>query len=152
MTEDICGAECADGSPCELGTTQPDDKCHLHTAHDPSHVGRDKIEPTDTRREQALEAAEDGLSMGGCARAAGVSKDTLYRWLDEHPDFSTDFARARARAEKDLARDALQEEVNPRMAQFLLARAFDYTERQEIEHDGEIDTGNIVIDFSDTST
>jgi len=149
--DDICGADTADNSPCQLGATQPDGRCHLHTAHDPSHVGRDKVEPTGGRREDVLEAAREGLSMAGCARAAGVSKDTLYRWLDDHPDFSTDFARARASAERELAQAALEEDVNPRMAQFLLARAFDYVERQEIEHSGEVDV-DVEADFSDTST
>jgi len=153
MSDDICGAETkGTDDVCQHGATQPDGRCHLHTEHDPSHVGRDKVEPTGERREDALDAASDGLSMSGCARAAGVSKNTLYRWLDDHPDFSTAFARARAQAERELVRSALMEEVNPRTAHFLLARAFDYVERQEIEHEHGGDGIEIVADFSTEDT
>jgi len=86
-----------------------------------------------------LEAAEDGLSKRGCARAAGVSHSQLQRYLDAHEDFRSSFAQARARGETELIRGGLHDEdVDSSMAKFMLASSFDYkkTEKREVTGDG----------------
>jgi len=88
--------------------------------------------------EEILEAAETGMSIRGCARAAGVSLSQLQRYLDAHPDFRVSFERARARGESELIRGGLRDdEVDTSMAKFLLASSYDYkkTERREVEAD-----------------
>lgn len=154
MTQtDTCGAETATGGSCNLPASQSDDRCHIHTADDSvAAVGRPSKFSED-RREAAIESARQGKSKAGCARAAGVSKSTLEDWLDKHGKFRNAFARARGEGESVLVEGGLyDDEVNTRMAKFLLSTSFDYTERQELEHTGEIETGDIVVNFSDTQT
>ncbi|OYR57719.1 helix-hairpin-helix domain-containing protein [Halorubrum halodurans] len=88
--------------------------------------------------DDVLEAAETGMSIRGCARAAGVSLSQLQRYLDTHDDFRVSFERARARGESELIEGGLRDDdVDTSMAKFLLASSFDYkkTERREVEAD-----------------
>ena len=91
-----------------------------------------------------IEAAETGLSKRGCARAAGVSRTALQRYLDAHDDFRASFAQARSRGETELIVGGLRDEdFDTSMAKFILATSFDYkkTEKREVEgsmeHTGE---------------
>jgi len=134
--DDICGAECVDGSECH----HPAGSCPVPTHSDPEAEnphGRDfSIEETD--HEAILEAAHEGVSKRGCARAAGVSHTELDRYLDAHPDFRASFARARNQGERTLIDAGLyDEDVDTSMAKFLLASSFDYkkTEKREVEAD-----------------
>ena len=89
------------------------------------------------------EAAETGLSKRGCARAAGVSRTALQRYLDAHDDFRASFAQARSRGETELIVGGLRDEdVDTSMAKFLLASSFDYTkaEKHEVEMDADINS------------
>jgi hypothetical protein len=85
------------------------------------------------------------MTIEGCARLAGVAKDTLYRWLDEYEEFSDEFKRARAQGElKHL------QSVNESGSRFILERSFGYTKSQEIEHQG--DANGIVINLDESDT
>ena len=137
MPEDICGAETADGTPCQHPATN-DNSCWIDSHGGDTAVGRDfRIGPDD--HEDILEAAREGKSERGCARAAGVSSwAQLDRYLDAHPDFRSSFERARARGESELIEGGLRDDdVDSSMAKFLLASSFDYkkTERREVEAD-----------------
>ncbi len=141
MTDDTCGAETVDGQPCQNPAGE-DGFCWI-----PSHgTEDDDVENPQGRdfalgeedHEDVLEAAETGMSLRGCARAAGVSHSQLRRYLDARPDFRSSFERARARGESELIEGGLRdEEVDTSMAKFLLASSFDYkkTERREVEAD-----------------
>ena len=138
MTNDTCGHPTGEGDPCELPASRPDGKCHHHTDTEDTHTGRRfKIDEDD--HDDILEAARDGLSKAGCARAAGVEKPSLLRYLEAHEDFRTAFARARAKGERRLATGPLYDrEHEPDMdgqhARFLLSTSFDYvkTEKREL--------------------
>jgi hypothetical protein len=143
MGDDVCGAECVDGSACQ----HPAESCPV-PAHDDAEDNPNHGRPTkytEERAQEAIDAAMNGLSKAGCARAAGVSHSTLADWLDaghsvNGEDFRTAFARARAQGEKQLAtRGLYDDDTDPSMAKFLLSTSFDYvkTERQEVEHAGE---------------
>lgn len=135
MTDGICGAECADGTPCE----HPAGSCPV-----PSHGAEDDVENPQGRdftidesdHGDILEAARMGKSERGCARAAGVSSwAQLDRYLDAHPDFRSSFERARARGESELIHGGLRDDgVDTSMAKFLLASSYEYkkTERREV--------------------
>lgn len=143
--ENICGAETAgtDG-PCQNPAGE-NGRCWI-----PSHnadtgagdaenpQGRDFAIGEDDH-EVILEAAREGKSERGCARAAGVSSwAQLNRYLEAHPDFRSSFERARARGETELLEGGLyDDEVDSSMAKFLLASSFDYkkTEKREVEAD-----------------
>lgn len=146
MTDDICGAECADGTPCE----HPAGSCPVPSHSDPDAEnphGRDfTLGPED--HEDILEAAKIGASVRGCARAAGVSHSQLQRYLDANENFRSSFERARAKGEQRLIEGGLTgeyagDEIDGPMARFLLSSSFEYVKEEKIqeEHSGGIDHG-----------
>lgn len=157
MSDDKCGAECADGSPCE----HPAGSCPVpsHSNEDAENHGRPSAF-TYRRAHRAIETARDGLSKAGCARAAGVGEATLKRWLDGDKwlgatHFRSAFRRARNQGETQLVQEGLyDEDVDSSMAKFLLASSFDYkkTEKKEVENTGDEPLTNVVIDFEDVDT
>lgn len=134
---DICGAECVDGTPCE----HPAGSCPV-----PSHSDPDAENPagqpskfTSERQAEILAAAREGKSQAGCARAAGIDESTLRGWIDRHEEFSRAFRRARGEGESRLVRDGLYDpDTDSSMAKFLLTTSFDYvkTEKRELTGDG----------------
>lgn len=146
MPEETCGAETAAGTPCQHPTTETgdSDRCWIDSHNDAStgvKTGRDfAIEESD--HDDILDAARMGASKAGCARAAGVDKASLLRYLDAHEDFRTAFTQARAEGEQRLIRMPLFEDPDPNAremdgqhARFLLSTSFDYqkTEKKELE-------------------
>jgi len=153
MTDDVCGhpTEGGDGPPCQNPPGE-NGRCYI-----PAHNGEDKPAPqgrpskyTDERARSAIDAASDGFSKAGCARAAGVGEQTLLDWLNEDhtvngESFSEAFMRARHEGERTLVKGPLIDhpdapgpdgpEVDGQHARFLLSTSFDYvkTEKQEVE-------------------
>ena len=145
---DVCGHPTAggDGPPCQHPTTDDGDpdRCwedaHNDAETESGDSGRDfAIDEAD--HGDILDAARMGASKAGCARAAGVDKASLLRYLDAHDEFRTAFTQARAKGEQRLLKGPLwNEEDAPREmdgqhARFLLSTSFDYkkTEKQEVE-------------------
>jgi len=153
--DDICGHPTADGSPCQ-NTPTDGDSCWLDShGGSASPSGRDfSIDESD--HDDILQAARDGMSKRGCARAAGVSHTELQRYLDHHEQFRSTFIRARHTGEQKLVRGPLIDDpddpvdIDGQHARFLLSTSFDYkkTEKQEVEHSGGIDTE---VDIGDDS-
>lgn len=147
MTDDeICGAECADGTPCE----HPAGSCPV-----PSHSDDDVENPQgrdfsidESDHETILEAASMGKSKAGCARAAGVSHTELRRYLEAHDGFRSAFERARARGEAELIEGGLRDEdVDSSFAKFLLASSFDYTKTEKREVDADVNLDDATVTF-----
>jgi hypothetical protein len=140
MTDDLCGYD-APGGPCQNPATEGD-RCWIPSHSDPgaeNPQGR-KFAISESDHDDILDAARNGLSKAGCARAAGVDKASLLRYLEAHPEFRTAFARARERGELSLVRDGLRDpDTDSSMAKFLLSTSFNYikTEKRELEHSGE---------------
>ena len=98
----------------------------------------------DDAADDLIEAAESGMSLEGCARSAGISSRTLLNWRtrgeeaddpsDPYFQFFRRFAQARARGERELV-----ESVSENDPEFILKTSFGYTEKQEVEHSGQID-------------
>lgn len=157
-TDDVCGYETTDGHPCQNPPGE-NGRCWI-TSHNPGD-GDDNPQGrpskfSDDRASDAIEAATEGKSKAGCARAAGVDKATLERWLDSNPElpdggsFRNAFMRARAEGESKILEGGLyDEDVNPSMAKFLLASSFGYqkSEKRELETTG--DGIEVVADFTD---
>lgn len=138
MTDDTCGHPTADGTPCQNPATDGD-TCWLNEhGGDADPSGRD-FSLSEDDHDQLLNAARQGLSKSGCARAAGVSHTELNRYLDAHEEFRSDFAQARANGEAKLVREGLRDpETDSSMAKFLLSTSFDYVkkEKREVTGDG----------------
>jgi len=155
MSDNVCGADTADGTPCQHPAGE-NGRCWI-PQHNPDGEGNDDAAPgrpsdfTEDRAHDAIDAAELGMSKSGSARAAGVPVSTLHDWIErgthtvDGENFSEAFARARARGERRLVEGAMFEERDaPRQmdgqhARFLLSTSFDYvkTEKREVEHAGE---------------
>jgi len=145
---DQCGAETAAGTPCQHPASREDGRCHHHTDLNPMRGGRpSKFED---HRDDVIEAARDPIKTRDVARSVGIGKSTLYDWLDERPEFSDAFRRARAEAARDLVDRGLADpDVDTGMIRFLLERTFDYTKTQELEHTGDGLTINVPGDAED---
>jgi len=144
--DDICGYEgTTTGKPCQ----HPAGSCPVpshadETADNPQ--GRD-FSLSDDDHEAILNAARQGFSETGCARAAGVSWPELDRYLQAHPEFRSAFRRARHEGEKTLVRgplinnpnemDPSATEIDGQHARFLLASSFDYKKTETREVTGE---------------
>jgi hypothetical protein len=139
MTNEICGAECEDGSPCE----HPAGSCPVPSHSDPTAEnpqGRDFTIGEDDH-DDILEAARIGKSETGCARAAGVSSwAQLNRYLEAHPEFRSAFERARAAGETHYIREGGDPDgdVEASFAKFMLSSSYDYAEKEETEHTGDL--------------
>lgn len=148
MSNDICGAETTSGEPCQNPAGE-DGSCWIPSHNDPDAENPDgrPSKFTDERREDALQAAREGKSKAGCARAAGVAKSTLADWVDTREEFRNAFRRARAEGESELIRGGLtDEDVDSSMAKFLLASSFDYQKTEKIDADVTHD-GDLLADF-----
>ena len=116
---------------------------------DGSTKGRD-FAITEDDHDDLLQAAKTGLSLRGCARAAGVSHSQLRRYLDAHEEFRSSFERARAHGEAELIEGGLRDEdVDTSMAKFLLASSYGYkkTEKREVTGGG---GGPVEIELNET--
>jgi len=117
MPDDVCGAECADGTPCQ----HPAGSCPVASHSDSDEVnaqGRPS-EFDDTLGFRAIHAAKSGMSVRGCARAIGVPHRTLKDWTESDfkftlfgvtGRFSHAFRRARAHGERKLVEEPLYDD------------------------------------------
>lgn len=144
---DICGAECADGTPCE----HPAGSCPVASHADPdaeNQQGR-PTEFTDERAREAITAARDGKSKAGCERAAGIGDGTIDSWLELNPTFEDRdgnerrffpaFRRARGQGEDGWIDEGRGDDGDSSFAKFMLASSYDYqkSEKREHEHSGD---------------
>jgi len=145
---DVCGAPTAAGGTCDHPTSDEGDpnRCWVDS-HNDADVPEDQQPGAERKfadhKDAVLEAAREGVTLAGCARAAGIDEATLYRWRDKHEEFAAELRQARFEAELDLVDD-----VSDRGAQFLLERSFGYIKREEIEHDGDA-LGDVHVSFTD---
>ena len=82
MTDDTCGHETADGTPCQNSACREDGRCWMHTdAEEPTPGGRE-TKLSKEREEQIAQAIEQGKSIASSARMAGVTPQTVHNWLE----------------------------------------------------------------------
>lgn len=149
MTDDNCGHPTDDGGECQNPATE-DGHCWLDAHGGDTEVGRN-FAITEDDYEDILQAAREGLSQSGCARAVGVDIKSLQRYLEAHDEFRQAFRRARNEGEQSLVRRGLGDpETDSSMAKFLLSTSFDYikTEKREVDMDADVDhKGGVTADF-----
>lgn len=78
-------------------------------------------------------------TIEGLAVYLNIHRDTLYQWEKEHPAFSDIIERLRGSQIKSLVNNGLSGDYNPTIAKVLLSK-HGYSEKQEIQHSGEIKT------------
>ncbi|MWG34833.1 hypothetical protein [Halomarina oriensis] len=116
MTDDICGAETAKGTPCQNPAGE-NGRCHI-----PTHNGRDEDNPsrdpklTVERQEKIASMLEDSHSIAAACRCNGIGRSTFYEWLQKgdaqeegiYADFSDRVARARGAGERRIVDELLE--------------------------------------------
>jgi len=159
MTDDTCGHPTQAGGECQHPTTDDGDpeRCWI-----PSHGGGSDNHgrPSsfdDDKREAIYSAVGTGLKANHVAAAAGISVQTLRRWLccisdlaeAELEEDPCDFCKGYARAHADGAREVLEDTS----AEFRASASFGYrkTERQEVTgEDGSPVTIEVSEEVADT--
>jgi transposase-like protein len=101
----------------------------------------------------ALSLGKQGVSWTGIANELGFSRETLYRWIDTHPEFSDAMKRSRESAQawwETTLRAQATGEANgsATSAIFAMKNQFpeDYRDRKEHQIDAEV--GVFEIDFT----
>lgn len=117
------------------------------TKYDPSFVGKvDEYLETATKENMHLP------KIVSFARFLGVTKDTLYEWKKEHPEFSDSLSRIMDAQEERLLDDGIYggKEVNSPVIKLALAHNHKYAERQDITTGGEKLEGLVIIKDGNT--
>lgn len=83
--DDICGAECDDGSKCQrdpgwgtesdIGPCVDHDESETGTAHRPTKL-------TDERQASIAEMIEEGHSIAAAARSNDITSQTFFNWME----------------------------------------------------------------------
>ncbi|MFW6435656.1 MAG: hypothetical protein ACOCY1_04675 [Halovenus sp.] len=140
--DDRCGAETTGDHPCKNPAGE-NGRCWI-PSHNPDSEGEDpngRPSKFERVKNDLLEAADGYINLKQVANKGGVSRSTLYKYLDEHEDFSDSFKRARGEAADRLVHRALDpdDEIDVTFARFLLERSFKFikTERQEVNLDAD---------------
>jgi len=158
---DLCGhpTQGGDGPPCQNPASEGD-SCYIPAHGGSKDPGGRPNKFSDDRAEDAIQAAREGFSKAGCARAAGVSPKTIDNWLERDPEYGESsffqaFTRARHTGERTLLQGALYDEpeerqkqertVNAQHARFLLSTSFDYVKTERTELTGE-DGGAVEVE------
>ena len=101
--------------------------------------------PTDykpTYCDQAVEHLAEGFSLTSFAGEIGHSRDSIYRWMDEHEEFSDAVKKGRAKGqakwEQRLAKLATEGGGNATAIIFAMKNLYqdDWREKQQLEHTG----------------
>lgn len=110
-------------------------------------AGRKPTKPPADASVRLHELAADGFSIVGVAKRMGVSKDTLQRWLDDHPDLQEAFDQGRETERyclhNMLYRQAV-EQGNATAAMFLLKARHGYREGDQSNGAGRVNV-NIAL-------
>jgi len=77
MSDDICGAECTDGTPCQNDAGS----CPWHGDNTPETGRPSKL--TEGRQENIAVMLEDGHSIGAAARSNGITVKTFFNWMEK---------------------------------------------------------------------
>ena len=152
MTNDACGYETAEGTPCQHPTTDDGDadRCWIDDHNEADTESGDPGRPSllEEYEDDIMVGARQGMTLEGCARLAGIDESTLHRWIDKYDEFRKSLKRARAQGELKRLQS-----VNDAGSRFILERSFGYvkTEKREVtgEDGGPVET-EVVIGGDDT--
>lgn len=93
--------------------------------------------------ERIIELMSQGYSLAAAAADLEVGRSTVYKWIDEHPDFAGLVEIAKVRRLQKLETDLLETKLGPVVTSriFALKNASpDWREKSEVEHTGKLET------------
>lgn len=79
------------------------------------------------------------------ARSIGVARSTIYKWAEEHQEFSDAIKRAQELQEEVLMQNGLFGAYDKTFAIFTAKNICGWKDKQEIDHSGRIDSAQTVI-------
>jgi tRNA U34 5-methylaminomethyl-2-thiouridine-forming methyltransferase MnmC len=85
----------------------------------------------------ALEVLRAGRSKAALAAALDVSKDTIFQWEKDYPEFSDSIMRGMAAAEAIWDDPGFHPEMNPMRWRLQMMNRFKWTDKQETTLAGE---------------
>lgn len=110
----------------------------------------DRFVYTREKVSQILAATQRGLNITEVCHHVGISRDTYYRWLDEHPELPDKIENAKTlmvRKSKELLFNAIQEGDTQTAKWFLERRASDeFATKQRVDAKVESDLSNLTDD------
>lgn len=83
-------------------------------------------------------------TKGGLAVHLGVSRETLYAWAKEYPQFSDIMEQMGAIQEERLINNGLSGDYNPTISKVLLTK-HGYIDKQDVTSDGKAIKGNSIM-------
>jgi hypothetical protein len=86
------------------------------------------------------EVPADFPTLAGFAISIGISRDTLHEWAQQYPEFSDAYKRAKEFQENYLVVNGLKGLIQQPMAIFTSKNLINWTDKQEIKHEGQIDS------------
>jgi hypothetical protein len=129
-----CSATKNDGEPCTFTAKYDDGKCGVHSDENPRQDPGGRPSELGQYKDDILHGAEQGMTLAGCARMAGVAEKTLHAWLNKHDEFRKSLRRARAQGELKRL-----DNVNESGSRFILERSYGYVKTEKREHTGDED-------------
>lgn len=94
--------------------------------------------------ERILELMAEGLSLCAAAAECDISRQTIYRWKDENPDFRDTVNIAMGKRQLFLERRLMSADIGAVVTSTIFALknagAEDWRDKREIEHSGGIET------------
>jgi len=70
----------------------------------------------------------------GLAGHLGVARSTIFKWAEEHPEFSDSLEKLKEQQKKTLIMGSLSGTYSPVIAKLMLSVNHDMVERKEIDH------------------
>ena len=91
------------------------------------------------KREALLEAASVPQTKTDVAKAAGMTRRGLNKYLNQNEEFAEEFRQRRAKASGELIRRGLEDDpaVDIQFAKFLLERSFGYNKTENLNVDAD---------------
>ncbi len=86
--------------------------------------------------------------VAGLANYLQVTKSTVYKWGEDHPEFSDTLDELQQKQEQMLASGALRNDFNATIAKLMLHN-HGYSDKAEVEQKGEIKVIGLNKDFGD---
>ncbi len=100
----------------------------------PSSYSAEMVEKTRHYIDTYKDHGDEIPQVAGLAGVLGVSRASLYKWADEHEEFSDILSKLKAEQRRVLFNNGLNSTFNPTITKLILSHAHGVNEKTEQEH------------------